>query len=223
MGPEGAPVLARAQAFGFPSALTRGRGKAASRHAFGNVFGRIEAAEMRADDLFGRVSLDALRAGVPAGHIALRVQHVDGVVGDALDQQTELLLAATQRLFRRLALRQIARDFRVADDGALGRADRVDHHVRPEPCAVLAHAPPLAFEAPFGRGELQGEFRDALPAFFFGVEFRKVAPDDLLGGIALEARRARVPARHDARGVQHVDGIVRDRIDQEPIAAVLAC
>ena len=39
--------------------------------------------------------------------------------------------------------------------------------------------------------------------------------------IALEALRAGIPARDDAGWVQHVDGVVRHRLDQEAIAAVL--
>ena len=49
----------------------------------------VEGGEMLADDLFGLEALDPLGAGVPAGHEALRVEHVDGVVDDRLDEQPE--------------------------------------------------------------------------------------------------------------------------------------
>ena len=54
---------------------------------------RVEAGEVLADDLVGLVALDPLGPGVPGGDVALRVEHEDGVVLDALDQQPEPLLA----------------------------------------------------------------------------------------------------------------------------------
>ncbi len=89
-------------------------------HAPGQVIGRVEAAEVRADDLLGGIALDALGARVPAGHAALRIQHEDGVVGDPLDQQPELLLAAAQGLLGRPSLGQVTGDLGIADDVAVG-------------------------------------------------------------------------------------------------------
>src|SRR5204863_518661 len=51
--------------------------------------GRVEAREMLADDLVGPVALDLLGAGVPAHHPAARVDHEDGVVVDAFDEEAE--------------------------------------------------------------------------------------------------------------------------------------
>ncbi len=55
---------------------------------------------MLADDLLGAVALDPLGAGVPVGHDAARIEHIDRIVGDALNQQAEPLLALAQRLVR---------------------------------------------------------------------------------------------------------------------------
>ena len=38
------------------------------------------------------------------------------------------------------------------------------------------------------------------------------------GGVALEPLRARVPAGDHAAGIEHVDGVVGDRLDQYAIA-----
>ena len=46
---------------------------------------------MLTDDLVTGVALEALRARVPTGHDPLRVEHVDGVIGDRLDQKLEAL------------------------------------------------------------------------------------------------------------------------------------
>ena len=46
-------------------------------------------------------------------------------------------------------------------------------------------------------------------------------PDDFAGFIAFEAPRAGIPARHHARLVQHIDGVVRDRFDKQTVAAIV--
>jgi len=53
-----------------------------------------------ADDLFGVIPLDAFGAAVPSRDSSLRIEHEDRVVGDALHQQLELLLACSQCLVR---------------------------------------------------------------------------------------------------------------------------
>ena len=53
----------------------------------------VEAREMLADDLVGLIALDRFRAGVPVGHPAVRVEHVQGIILDALDERPEAALA----------------------------------------------------------------------------------------------------------------------------------
>ena len=69
----------------------------------------------------GQVALDPLRADIPVAHTTFGIEHVDGVVGDALHQQPELLLAFLERLLGFLALGQVARDLGIAENLA-GRA-----------------------------------------------------------------------------------------------------
>jgi hypothetical protein len=45
--------------------------------------------------------------------------------------------------------------------------------------------------------------------------------DDLFGGVAFEALRARIPVGYDPVGIEHVDGIVRDRVDQQAVSIVI--
>src|SRR5271163_886758 len=52
---------------------------------------------MLSDDLFGRIALDALGAEIPTAYQSLGIEHVDGIVGDASHQQTELRFAAIGR------------------------------------------------------------------------------------------------------------------------------
>jgi hypothetical protein len=51
-----------------------------------------------ADNFIGRVAFDAFRAAVPGDHAAFRVHHIDGIVGDALDQNVKLSGAVQQLL-----------------------------------------------------------------------------------------------------------------------------
>src|SRR5260370_44649 len=61
-------------------------------------FRRVEAGEVLADDLLGRVALDLLGAGVPGEDAALRVEPDDGVILDAGNDLIEMLLGAAQTL-----------------------------------------------------------------------------------------------------------------------------
>jgi hypothetical protein len=46
--------------------------------------------------------------------------------------------------------------------------------------------------------------------------------EDFRGLIALETLSAGVPARNYTAGIEHVDRVVRDRLDKEAVAAVVA-
>jgi hypothetical protein len=59
------------------------------------------------------------------------------------------LFALTKRLFRRAALRQVARDFGETDKSSRRVADRVDNDVRPKVGAVFSHLPALSLETAF--------------------------------------------------------------------------
>src|SRR6202012_4745961 len=107
-----------------------------------------------------------------------------------------------------------------ADEIALRRADRVDHHMGPELRAVLAHAPALALEAAGALGLRQRQRRDVLRLLSFSVEGREMTADDLVRLIALEAPGTGVPAGHAALAIQHVDRVISDRLDEESVATV---
>src|ERR1700744_1429827 len=92
-GPEPRAILAHAPPFhliasGGPRRRQRMRGYPRRPVLLG-----VEAREMLAEDLRRRVALDPFRAGIPARHAALRVEHVDRVVGHPVHQQAEAGLA----------------------------------------------------------------------------------------------------------------------------------
>ena len=82
-------VLADAPAFGFEPAVMVGGVESERGNARGLIFRRVEAGEMLADDLVGGIALEPLRTRIPADHHAVGIQHVDGIVGNALNQQFE--------------------------------------------------------------------------------------------------------------------------------------
>src|SRR5262249_24142972 len=55
------------------------------------ILGREKTREMLPDDLARLISVDPLRPGVPANYRAVRVQHIDCIIADRIDQQLETL------------------------------------------------------------------------------------------------------------------------------------
>jgi len=82
----------RRRAFRLEPALARGCGKGPLRQAGGPVLLGEEYREVAAEDFLFLIALEAPRAGVPAGDRSVRLQHVDGIVGDRVDQQLEALI-----------------------------------------------------------------------------------------------------------------------------------
>ena len=81
-GPEARAVLAHAPAFGFIAPGVAGGLQGPVGDTGLPVLGRIEAAEMLADDFLGLVSLDALGAGIPVRHMTFGIEHEDRVIDD---------------------------------------------------------------------------------------------------------------------------------------------
>src|SRR3989344_5874391 len=92
--------------------------------------------------------------------------------------------------------------------------------MRPEEGAVLALTPALGLESARLSRRPQGPFGQARGPILRGVEAREVLAENLGGRVALEPLSAGIPARHDAVDVEHVDRIVGDRLDQEPVAVL---
>src|SRR5690606_13263066 len=94
------------------------------------------------------VALQALRALVPARDPAIRVQHEDGVVADAMDEEPEAFLALPEGILRPASCRQIARHLAEAHELAGFIAQRRDDDVCPELGTVLPHPPAFVLDAP---------------------------------------------------------------------------
>jgi len=180
----------------------------------------VETAEVGADHLVRGEPLDVAGARVPRRHEAFRRQHVDGVVDHAVDQQAELLFAAAQGFARELLVADVARDLGEAEQLPFVVEDRVDDDRRPEMGAVLADAPPFRFVATLLQCRGERPFRHAGGAVRGRVEPGEMLAEDFGLRISLEAPRAGVPASHRAVGVEHIDRVVGDALDQQLHAAL---
>src|SRR6185312_10874758 len=94
MRPEAAAVLAHAPAFAFEAAFFGRRRERALRPAGQAILFGVKTREILTDDFRRLVALDPLRAGIPARYDALRVDHVDRIVGDCIDEETVTRLIA---------------------------------------------------------------------------------------------------------------------------------
>src|SRR5262249_61363071 len=94
------------------------------------------------------------------------------LLGAAADQGAELAGGFAQRLLGHLPLGDVASDFGKADQFIVLIADRIDLHRRPEPAAVLAHAPALLLVMAVARRGFKNARRQAghatAPAIKFG-------------------------------------------------------
>ena len=81
-----------------------------------DVFGRIEAGEVLTDDLLGLVAGDPLASGIPRQDMPLGIEHENGVLLRALDQQAKLFGLAFD-LFGLLEKLDEAGDFGPQDGG----------------------------------------------------------------------------------------------------------
>ncbi len=181
----------------------------------GDVRG-IEDREVLADDLVGRVVLDPLGPEVPGRDQTRRVEHEDGVVLNALDQETQAQLALPHLLLRLPPLGQVAGDLGEPLQLPVGTADRRQDHVGPEAGAVLAQAPVLVLEATRLLGDGQLPLALAGPDLLQRIEHREVLADDLVDPILLEAHGPRIPGADDAGGIEHEDRVVGHAVHEHP-------
>src|SRR5207249_4059719 len=135
--PEAGAVLAHPPPFVLPPPLCRGYLQPPLRFARLHVLWWIKPGNVLSENLLGRVPLDALGPGVPAHHPPCGIEHEQRILLHALHQQPEPLLRLAQGLFRPVSPGQVARDFREAEQRAVGAPQGRDHDVRPEAGAVL--------------------------------------------------------------------------------------
>jgi len=141
-----------------------------------------------ADNFVRSISFDALRSLIPACDPAVRVEHEDGVVLDALNEEPEAFLGSVQSLLRAFPVRDIAddRDCKRLSAGL----KRAKHNIYRELSAVLAET--IQFEscthrASVGFRRVLSAARRVALAKSFGDENLYGLADQLLWSVAKEA------------------------------------
>ena len=118
---------------------------------------RIELGKVLTDNLAGQVAFHTLCAGIPIGDDAIRVQHINRVVGHALHEQAEAALALEQGFLRGFPFGHVTGDFHEADRLASIVTNDVEDRVGPKPGAAFADAPAFRFVTTVFRGLPQNQ------------------------------------------------------------------
>jgi len=90
--PEARTVLSQTPSLALEAPFFLRKPKGKCRQAALSIFVGVERGEVSTDDLLLLVTFETLGAWVPARDEAARVEHVDGVVGNGLDEQAVALL-----------------------------------------------------------------------------------------------------------------------------------
>ncbi len=170
---------------------------------------------MLSQDLVLAIAFDSLRAGVPARYPAVRIEHIDRVVANALNKHLQLQGAVEGSLFEPPLFRYVARDLCEADQRSFVVMDSVHHHMGEKFPAVLAQAPTFHFETLLLGRNPQDAIRQAVGAVLGKEEAGEMIADDFLSRIAFETLRPGIPANDPALGIQHIQRVVGDRIDEQ--------
>src|SRR5690606_23308861 len=219
-GPEPAAVLADAPALVLEAAVAQRGFKFVLGPAGVDLFLRVEHREVLADDLLGGIALVDLGAEVPADHVALRVQHENGVVAHAFHQHAEALFALAQQLLLVASLGEVAGDLGETAVQAVVVDQRGDDHARPEPAAILAQAPAFVLEPPQAERFAQLLRRETDVDLLLRVEDLEAAADDLVRRVALEHLCRGVPGAHASVRVGTEDGGLPDGFRRQAAVAV---
>lgn len=92
MGPKTASIFTDAPALGLEATISLRGFERDPGNPLLAFLGSVKPRKMLADDFFRLIPLESLSACVPARHTPFRIEHVNRIIGDALDQQ--FILAA---------------------------------------------------------------------------------------------------------------------------------
>src|SRR6185437_2380406 len=132
-----------------------------------------------------------------------------------IHQHAVELLAVAESLLRDAALAQVAGHLGEAAQHTGFVAYRRDHHVRPEPAAVLPDAPALVLEPALCFRHFQFVIRPAGVLGRLWIERGEMLTDNLRTAVPFHTPRPLVPTGYMPRGVEQEDGIVLDALHQE--------
>ena len=213
--PEPGAVLAHPPALVLDPADVQSAREQPIRQARARVLLGIEDREVQTDGFVNAVSLQPLGPKIPTGDDSRLVEQEDGVVRNTAHQQPKPFLAFAQHLLATPAFAQVASDLAETDQATIGAPQCRDQDAGPEHGAILAHPPPLVRQMTLRSRDRKFTF--GLPLFGVGgqIERLEVPSQDLAGRVPVDGLSTGVP-RHDAAlGVECVDRIILDAVDQQ--------
>jgi len=152
---------------------------------------------MLADNLFRHIAFGALCASIPVHHVAVMIEHIDGIIGNALHQQAEAHLLLPLLALLLLLLSAVAGNTGVSHQQTGVIAYRIDRLMRPESTAIFAIAPAFAFMVSGCGSHIQSTLRQAPAAIFFAIQQGEAATNHLVWRIAYRALSTLIPAADD--------------------------
>ncbi len=170
---------------------------------------------MAADYFSLGVTLEPLGPWVPGCDHPVRVEHIDGVIGYALNQHAKMSLAVGEGPLRGMSLAEVPSDLGKADKGAGLVVDGIKNRGDPESGAVLANPPAFGLEAAHLPRLRERFLRQTGVPVLPGKELREVPADDFVRCVAFHPFGTGIPACDDTLGREHVKGVVGNALDQE--------
>src|SRR5258708_21151372 len=110
VGPESGTVLADSLCLFLEAPLGEGFLQFAGGLIGCAILGNVKTRKMLAYNFLISIALDASRTRIPTNHVALGVEHIDGIVLDPIVQQPKPFLTFVQPFFSQLAFRDIRTD-----------------------------------------------------------------------------------------------------------------
>jgi hypothetical protein len=169
---------------------------------------------MLPDDLFCGVTLQAAGSRIPSRDTAARIQAVDRVIDDGVDEVVEALFGEAKLFFGGSPGGKIARDFAKPSQTTNLVAKRGDDDVGPEARTVFTKPPPFIFDPSDFAGGLELTDRLAGGDVFGAIKPGEMLADDLARCVSVDLLCTRVPRGDPSFVIQHEDRVVGDTVDE---------
>src|SRR5271163_442415 len=138
-----------------------------------------------------------------------------GELAERFFRGLQFTLGILQSAFREHSCGGVAGDLSETDQVAFGIFQRGNDHVGPELRAVFAQPPTFILDAAVTKGNLEFALRLAGVDVLLGIKTGEVFADYFGSFVALDALSSSVPGADTAVGLEHEDGIVMHRLDEE--------
>ena len=177
----------------------------------------VEPGKMLADNFFRHIAFGPLCAGVPVHYVSVLIEHVDGVIGDALHQQAKAHLLLPLFALLLLLPGAVAADRSKPNQLSGLVADRIDDHVCPEAAAIFTTAPAFVFVTSGGDGDIKFALRLTATAILFVVKQGGMLSNNFVWPVTKDVQTPAVPAGDRSVRFKHGNRVVDHALYQHAI------